>query len=106
MKELPKVSKISLDKFENSKKIKPIIAGIVAGVLAGTSVTAIASTDAIPLNKTIQQNIANTKVTPRIGLAVVLDRPSLDGQAFAAHYSHSSHASHASHYSCTPGSTC
>ncbi len=106
MKELPKVSKISLDKLENSKKIKPIVAGIVAGVLAGMSGAAIASTDTIPLDKTIQENIANTQTNPQVGSAVILDRTSLDGQAFAAHYSHSSHESHASHYSCTPGSTC
>ncbi|WP_413722967.1 hypothetical protein [Sodalis sp. RH23] len=105
MKGLPTVPKIALDEVEASKKIKPIIAGIVVGVLAGSSLNAIASTDAIPVNNGVQESIS-TRTNPQGGIAVILDRPALDGQVFAAHYSHSSHASHASHYSCTPGKTC
>jgi hypothetical protein len=105
MKELPTVPKISLDEVENSKKIKPILAGIVVGMLAGGSMNAMASTDTRPVNNGVQESITN-RTNPQTGVAVILDRPALDGQAFAAHYSHSSHASHASHYSCTPGKTC
>ncbi|MFS2225084.1 hypothetical protein [Pantoea sp. B65] len=105
MKELPTVPKVSLDEVENSKKIKPIIAGIVVGILAGSGMDAMASTDTMPVNNGIQESIL-TRATPQTGVAVILERPALDGQAFAAHYSHSSHASHASHYSCTPGKTC
>ncbi|WP_315707922.1 hypothetical protein [Brenneria uluponensis] len=106
MKELPTIPKISLDEVENSKKIKPIIAGIVVGILAGSSVNAIASTDTMPVNNGAQENIINTRTNPQAGVAVILNQPALYGQVFAAHYSHSSHASHASHYSCTPGKTC
>ena len=88
MKALPKVVKGSVNEL-SGKNIVPVVAGIVAGVIAGASAPAFAS-------NSVQQP----------GTSVLLAKPSLEGQAFAAHYSHSSHASHSSHYSCTPGSTC
>lgn len=106
MKKLPTVAKIPLDQAESVHKIKPIIAGIVAGVLAGSSVSAVASTNTSPVNPKTQASIINNPPQLQASVAVILDRPALEGQAFAAHYSHSSHASHASHYSCTPGKTC
>ena len=89
MKALPKVVKGSVNEL-SGKSIVPVVAGIVAGVIASASAPAFASSS-----------------TPTIApMNAQVAKPSLDGQAFAAHYSHSSHASHSSHYSCTPGSTC
>ena len=105
MKVLPKVVKGSANELSN-KSITPIVASIVAGVLAGVSMPAIASTSSgtnVPLN----QSQATVNHTPQqTNTAIIMAKPSLDGQVFAAHYSHSSHSSHSSHYSCTPGSTC
>lgn len=106
MKDLPTVPKISLDEIESSHKIKPIIAGVVAGVLAGGSVSAMASTDTAPVDNLVQESMIDNQAFSQASVAVILDRPPLEGTVFAAHYSHSSHASHASHYSCTPGKTC
>lgn len=104
MKPLPKVAKSGLGSLSD-KSIKPMVAGIVAGVIAGVSAPAMASTSSgqavVPPSQATMAHSGQQSST-----AVIMAKPSLDGQAFAAHYSHSSHASHASHYSCTPGSTC
>lgn len=106
MKALPKVTKGSINTFSN-KSIKPMVAGIVAGVIAGTAAPAMASTSTGEITTTpAAPQTAVNHAGQQNNTAVILAKPSLDGQAFAAHYSHSSHASHASHYSCTPGSTC
>lgn len=106
MKALPKVSKISINELSN-KSIKPMVAGIVAGVIAGVTTPAMASTDAETIMTTPQAPKTEVNHTgQQTNTAIILAKPALDGQAFAAHYSHSSHASHASHYSCTPGKTC
>lgn len=106
MKALPKVSKCSINELSN-KSIRPMVAGIVAGVIAGVAAPAMASTNSGTLMTTpaAPQTAANHS-GQQTNTAIILAKPALDGQAFAAHYSHSSHASHASHYSCTPGSTC
>ncbi|TDN56591.1 hypothetical protein [Scandinavium goeteborgense] len=106
MKALPKVSKGSINEITN-KSIKPMVAGIVAGVIAGVAVPAMASTNAGELitAPALPQTAANP-AGQQTNTAIIMAKPTLEGQAFAAHYSHSSHASHASHYSCTPGSTC
>jgi hypothetical protein len=106
MKALPKVTKGSINSL-SSKSIKPMVAGIVAGVIAGTAAPAMASTNAgeIITTPAAPQTTVN-QPGQQNNTAIILAKPSLEGQAFAAHYSHSSHASHASHYSCTPGSTC
>ena len=100
MKALPKVVKGSVNEL-SGKSIVPVVAGIVAGVIAGASAPAFASSIA-----PTHSRVATSNNVPQPGTSVLLAKPSLDGQAFAAHYSHSSHASHSSHYSCTPGSTC
>lgn len=105
MKALPKVEKGSVNELSN-KSVTPIVAGIVAGVLAGVSMPAMASTSTGTTASTIQSPAAVNHTAQQTNTAVIMAKPSLDGQAFAAHYSHSSHASHSSHYSCTPGSTC
>lgn len=104
MKELPKVSKVPLEEVEAKHNLKPLIAGIVVGVIAGVSVPATASTDVESANGSEVTYSRGNVQQP--SAAVILNRPALDGQLFAAHYSHSSHASHSSHYSCTPGKTC
>lgn len=105
MKALPKVAKGSVNELSN-KSITPIVAGIVAGVIAGVSAPAMASNGSETPISTIQSQATVNHTVQQTNTAVILAKPSLDGQAFAAHYSHSSHASHSSHYSCTPGSTC
>jgi len=103
MKAFPKVSKVPLDEVETRLNVKPLIAGVIAGVIAGASLPASASTDSLPATQNVvTAHTGNTQPSA----AVTLNRPALDGQVFAAHYSHSSHASHSSHYSCTPGKTC
>ena len=105
MKVLPKVAKGSVNELSN-KNITPIVAGIVAGVMAGVSAPAMASSSSgTPVSTTQMQTVVN-HTAQQTNTAIILAKPSLDGQAFAAHYRHSSHASHSSHYSCTPGSTC
>ena len=96
MKALPKVVKGSVNEL-SGKSIVPVVAGIVAGAFASSNTPTIAPT---------HSRVATSNNVPQPGTSVLLAKPSLDGQAFAAHYSHSSHASHSSHYSCTPGSTC
>ena len=106
MKELPKIRKIPLEEFP-SGKVKPVIAGIVASVLAGSAIPGIAASHAPEVPAPANSPASLTTPAPQQPAAApLLVRPTLDGQVFAAHYSHSSHASHASHYSCTPGSTC
>ena len=105
MKTLPKVEKGSVNEL-SKRSITPVVAGIVAGVIAGVSVPAMASTSAGTTAPVIQSQTAVNHIAQQTNTAVIMAKPSLDGQAFAAHYSHSSHASHSSHYSCTPGSTC
>ncbi|MGB7799774.1 hypothetical protein [Buttiauxella sp.] len=106
MKQLPKVSKITLEELEYKSKTGPVIAGVIATMLSGVSIQANASTDATVLKPAIHESATkNTNSTGNTS-AVILNKPALEGEAFAAHYSHSSHASHSSHYSCTPGSTC
>lgn len=105
MKVLPKVEKGSVNELSN-KSITPIVASIVAGVIAGVSMPAMASSDSGTITSTIQSPAAVNHTVQQTNTAVIMAKPSLDGLAFAAHYSHSSHASHSSHYSCTPGSTC
>ncbi|HFT0375823.1 TPA: hypothetical protein ACH1TY_004599 [Enterobacter mori] len=104
MKALPKVVKGSVNEL-SGKSIVPVVAGIVAGVIAGASVPAFASSST-PTIAPMNAQVATSHSVQQPGSSVLLAKPSLDGQAFAAHYSHSSHASHSSHYSCTPGSTC
>lgn len=105
MKVLPKVEKGSVNELSN-KSITPIVASIVAGVIASVSMPAMASSSSGTTAPTIQPQAAANHTTQQTNTAVIMAKPSLDGQAFAAHYSHSSHSSHSSHYSCTPGSTC
>jgi len=103
MKALPKVSKVPLEDVETRFNVKPLLAGAIASVIVGASMPAVASTDSLPANQhAVTQRAGNAQPSA----AVTLNRPALDGQVFAAHYSHSSHASHSSHYSCTPGKTC
>lgn len=105
MKALPKVTKGSVNELSN-KSVTPIVATIVAGVIAGASMPAMASTSSGTPTSTIQPQTTVNHTAQQTNTAIIMAKPSLDGQAFAAHYSHSSHASHSSHYSCTPGSTC
>lgn len=105
MKALPKVAKVSVNELSN-KNITPIVATIVAGVITGVSMPAMASTNSGTPTSTVQAEIAVNHPAQQTNTAIIMAKPSLDGQTFAAHYSHSSHASHSSHYSCTPGSTC
>lgn len=105
MKALPKVEKGSVSELSN-KSITPLVAGIVAGVIAGVSMPAMASTSSTTPASTVLPQTAVNQPAQQTSTAIIMAKPSLDGQAFAAHYSHSSHASHSSHYSCTPGSTC
>ena len=104
MKALPKVVKGSVNEL-SGKSIVPAVAGIVAGVIAGASAPAFAS-NSTPVIAPTHSKVAASNSVQQPGTSVLLAKPSLEGQAFAAHYSHSSHASHSSHYSCTPGSTC
>lgn len=106
MKQLPKVAKISLDDLESKKNIKPIIAGVIATMISSVSIPAMASTDTSAVKPLINSEVTVNANTTNRNAAVILNKPALEGEAFAAHYSHSSHASHSSHYSCTPGSTC
>ncbi|OAT19766.1 hypothetical protein M979_1078 [Buttiauxella noackiae ATCC 51607] len=106
MKQLPKVSKVALEELEYKNKTKPVIAGIIATMLSGASIQANASTDASVITPAIQTTVTQNTNTSGNTSAVILNKPALEGEAFAAHYSHSSHSSHSSHYSCTPGSTC
>lgn len=105
MKTLPKVEKGSVNEL-SSRSMTPVVAGIVAGVIAGVSLPAMASTSTGTMAPVIQPQNAVNHTAQQTNTAVIMAKPSLEGQAFAAHYSHSSHASHSSHYSCTPGSTC
>ena len=104
MKALPKVVKGSVNEL-SGKNIVPVVAGIVDGVIAGASAPAFAS-NSTPMIAPTHSKVAASNSVQQPGTSVLLAKPSLEGQAFAAHYSHSSHASHSSHYSCTPGSTC
>ncbi|MCV2532067.1 hypothetical protein [Enterobacter wuhouensis] len=104
MKALPKVVKGSVNEL-SGKSIAPVVASIVAGVIAGASAPVFASSSTPTIAPT-HSLVATDHSVQQPGSSVLLAKPSLDGQAFAAHYSHSSHASHSSHYSCTPGSTC
>ncbi len=105
MKALPKVVKGSIGELSGSS-IKPVVIGLVASVIGSASAPAMASTDAsTPIVTAPPQSMVN-HTGQQVNTAIILAKPSLDGQVFAAHYSHSSHASHSSHYSCTPGSTC
>lgn len=105
MKALPKVTKGSVNELTH-KNITPVVASIVAGVIAGVSMPAMASTSSGTPASATQPQVAVNQTAQQTNTAIIMAKPSLDGQAFAAHYSHSSHASHSSHYSCTPGSTC
>lgn len=105
MKELPKVAKKALGEI-SGKSVKPVVAGLVAGVIAGVSSPTMASTASAQLNMVSPSQNEVQTAGEHSNAALIMEKPSLDGQVFAAHYSHSSHASHASHYSCTPGSTC
>ncbi|HCD1256834.1 TPA: hypothetical protein JD854_RS17490 [Citrobacter amalonaticus] len=105
MKQLPKVSKVSLDELDSKSGSGTVMTGVIAVMLAGVSFQAGASTDAAAV-QAVTPSIVAAKSTERNTSAVILNKPALEGAAFAAHYSHSSHASHSSHYSCTPGKTC
>lgn len=105
MKQLPKIARVSLDEMETKKGINPVVAGVIATMISGVSIQASASTDTQAQKPGIQNEVS-VKNGNGIQSAVILNKPALDGQVFAAHYSHSSHSSHSSHYSCTPGSTC
>jgi len=105
MKTLPKIAKCSISELSH-KNIKPLVASVVAGVLAGVSIPAMASINSETPTAVIQPQAGAVHTPQQSRTATILVKPSLEGQAFAAHYSHSSHASHSSHYSCTPGSTC
>lgn len=105
MKALPQVQKGSTKDLPN-KNIAPVVAGIVASVIAGVSAPAMASTSSGTIPAAAAHEVGVNHTAQQTNTAVIMAKPSLEGQAFAAHYSHSSHASHASHYSCTPGSTC
>lgn len=106
MKDLPKVSKKTLLELDCKNKIKPIVMGLIATTVAGASFPAMASSDRTLADSKIEAGSEAKQPYPNTGAAVILSKPSMYGEVFAAHYSHSSHASHASHYSCTPGRTC
>ena len=104
MNGLPKVTKKPIGNTNNM--IKPLIAGVVASVVASVSLPATASTENQSVEANAYNNIMRNDITSNTDSsdAVILVKPSTDEHSY--HYSHSSHASHASHYSCTPGSTC
>ena len=95
MKALPKIVKGSVNEL-SGKNIVPVVAGIVAGVIAGASAPAFAS-NSTPVIAPTHSKVAASNSVQQPGTSVLLAKPSLEGQAFAAH---------SSHYSCTPGSTC